>query len=231
MRYGTDFHSHILPKTDHGCESVAQATEQLAMMKQAGIDTAVATPHFYPAVHDLDSFSEHAAAALSKIVSIPDSERPRLLRGAEVLICAGLHRLPGLDELCIQGTRVLLLELPFSGCTEECFEEVEELLAADYTVVLAHIDRYLKQYHKQIDQLLDMGALAQVNAVGMQSFFDKRRVMPYLENDYVVGFGTDLHGTDAAAIQAYESLRRLPKELFARVTEHTHALLKDAIVY
>lgn len=228
---GTDLHSHILPKTDHGCDSAAQAAEQLSMMKHAGIDTAVATPHFYPAAHDFSSFAKRVEEALSQVTSLPLSERPRLLVGAEVLICAGLHRLPELDRLCIRGTRVLLLELPFSGCTDEHFEEVEDLLHGGYTVVLAHIDRYVKKFGDHIDTLLSMGALAQINAASLQGFFDRRRLMPYLQSGCVVGFGTDLHGTDREAIAAYEALGRLPDDLFSRITAKSNALLEGAQGY
>ena len=228
MTIGTDLHSHILPNADHGCSSLQEAKEQLRMLKNAGIDTLVATPHFYPAEHDFSIFSKKVENAASQILAIPLANRPRIILGAEVLICSGLHRHPDLDRLCISGTRTLLLELPFSGCNEEIFQTVEDLIHKGYTVVLAHIDRYVKGFGDQIDTLLSLGALAQINANSLKSFWDRRRLTPYLESPCVVGFGTDLHGTDRHAIAAYEALRHLPFDWFSQITERSNILLAGA---
>ena len=228
MILGTDFHSHILPNADHGCVSPDEAKEQLRMLKNAGIDTAVATPHFYPAEHDFSVFSEQVLAACHQILDIPHTERPQIITGAEVLVCTGLHRHPNLDDLCIGGTRILLLELPLTGCNDEILQTIEDLMQKGYTVVLAHIDRYVKAFGEQIDLLLSMGALAQINAIALKSFFGRRRLRPYLESNCVVGFGTDLHALDARAVAAYESLRNLPNDGFSTVMQRSNALLSEA---
>lgn len=228
MMFGTDLHSHILPKADHGSSSLQETAEQLRMLKNAGIDTVVATPHFYPAEHDFSVFSKRVQNATSQILTIPLAERPRIVLGAEVLVCTSLHRHPDLDRLCIAGTRTLLLELPLSGCNAEILQTVEDLIQKGYTVVLAHIDRYIKRYGDQIDALLSLGALAQINANSLKSFWDRRRLTPYLESPCVVGFGTDLHGTDRHAIVAYEALRHLPFDWFSQITERSNILLAGA---
>lgn len=43
-----DFHSHILPKADHGSESVEMSLMQLYCAEKAGVDTIVATPPLLP---------------------------------------------------------------------------------------------------------------------------------------------------------------------------------------
>ena len=50
-----DFHAHILPGADHGSDGLETSLRQLALAEEAGVDTIVATPHFYP---QSDSFSE-----------------------------------------------------------------------------------------------------------------------------------------------------------------------------
>lgn len=228
---GIDLHAHILPGVDHGSTSLDESCTQLKMMKNAGIDTVVATPHFYPEAHDATQLISQIDRVLPELEAIPLSERPRLMLGAEVLICTGLHHLPQLEQLCIRGTRILLLELPFSGCTDVLFAEVEDILAGGYTVVLAHIDRYVKKYGHQIDELLSMGALAQINAIGLRGFLNRRRLKPYWQSDCVVGFGTDLHGTSADHIEAYKALGRLPNDAFSQITARTRHLLQDATVW
>ena len=51
-----DFHSHILPQVDHGSISIDMSLTQLSYAKDAGVTRIVATPHFYPNVHYVDTF-------------------------------------------------------------------------------------------------------------------------------------------------------------------------------
>ena len=42
-----DFHSHILPGIDDGSRNVETSIGMLRMCKEHGVDTMIATPHFY----------------------------------------------------------------------------------------------------------------------------------------------------------------------------------------
>ena len=42
-----DFHSHILPGIDDGSRNVETSIGMLWMCKEHGVDTMIATPHFY----------------------------------------------------------------------------------------------------------------------------------------------------------------------------------------
>lgn len=228
MSTGIDFHSHIIPGADHGCASSDEAVQQLIMMRNAGIATVVATPHFYPAQHDVEDFLARVDFGVERLLSKLPENAPSLHLGAEVLLCPRLHKMDGFESLCIRGTRVMLLELPFSGCNKDMIETVGDMLDLGYTIVLAHIDRYIKNFSDQIDCLLEMGAWAQINASSLKGFFDRKRLMPYLESGRVVAFGSDLHGADQKAMDAYAALAKLPNGLFDRVCEQTRMLLENA---
>ena len=43
-----DLHSHILPGVDDGSESVEMSCAMLNELQKQGVETVVATPHFYP---------------------------------------------------------------------------------------------------------------------------------------------------------------------------------------
>ncbi len=223
-----DFHSHIIPGADHGCATVHEAAQQLIMMKNAGIGTVVATPHFYPEQHNVSNFLSRVDLGVKNLRNEYPQGAPRLLLGAEVLLCPSLHKMPDLEKLCIRGTRVLLLELPLTGCTQTLVDTVEAMLALDYTVVLAHIDRYLPSEQESIDHLLEMGAWAQVNASSLKGLFARNRLMPYLKSGRVVALGSDLHGTDKKAIADYAALCKLPNGLFDWICDQSEALLQGA---
>ena len=218
-----DFHSHILPGADHGSTGLEESRKQLAIVRNAGVDTIVATPHFYPqqlSVDGLLSIRSEAYALLAP--HIPEGLSVRL--GAEVLYCPRIHEMEGLDRLCVEGTKSLLLELPTSPWDRELFYTVERLLRR-YRVVLAHIDRYAKDHSDQLFELLDMGALAQINASSLTSFFSRRRLLPFLQNGSVYALGSDLHGSDPSDYLPFVKAPKLLGDRFDEIMSHSLELL------
>lgn len=227
-----DFHAHILPRLDHGSDSRETSASQLAMMQAAKTDIVCATSHFYPQRVLLDAFlkkREEALAALLKRVD--DAPRPRILLGAEVLICEGLEHMDGLRKLCLQGTNVLLLEMPFIGgtaWTPKLYNTAEEIMALGIQPVLAHVDRYPK---KAIEPLLKKGLLAQVNAYGLCRLFKKKQLLEWIESGSVVALGSDLHEAKPDGYRAWHHVMTTMPEQATAVMERTQMLVKDAIRY
>ena len=151
-----DFHAHILPKADHGSDSEETSAVQLSLLKNAGVGTVVATPHFYPNRHNIKDFEESIDRAIASLSSISPDNRPQIAVGAEVLICENIDKLEHLNELCIRGTSVMLLEMPMADkWSNSLFKTVSSLIDLGYTVVLAHIDRYLPEHEEDICFLLE----------------------------------------------------------------------------
>lgn len=224
-----DFHAHILPAADHGSTGRTETKNQLALYRKAGVDTVVATPHFYPNSVSIDTFLstvDSAAAELAELLAT-EEKSPRVLLGAEVLYCDNMHHMEGLERLCIRGTNVLLLELPLSDWSPTLFHTVREL-SKRVRVVLAHIDRYTRPHAGELMQMIEDGALAQVNAYSLFSFLERRRLAPFFGCGAVVALGSDLHNVDASAV---DKLVRAKKHLggdYDGMMMRTMELLKDA---
>lgn len=224
-----DFHAHVLPAADHGSSGLTETKNQLALYRKAGVDTVVATPHFYPNSVSIDAFLstvDAAAAALTELLATEENA-PRVLLGAEVLYCDNMHHMEGLERLCIRGTNVLLLELPLSDWSPVLFHTVREL-SKRVCVVLAHIDRYTRPHADDLMQMIEDGALAQVNAYSLFSFFERRRLAPFFGSGAVVALGSDLHNVDASAVN---KLVRAKKHLggdYDGMMMRTMELLKEA---
>lgn len=224
-----DLHSHILSGADHGCESTPMSLAQLSMMKDMGTDIVVATPHFYPNAHTFEDFNRRVNRALGKLRDASPSNMPKLCLGAEVLFCENMADMAELDKLCIGGTKTMLVEMPFEQLGNRHIETVEELILAGYTVVLAHIDRYLKHSSHVIDEMLDLGAYAQINAAAFGSFGTRRRAMRYIkETDKVVALGSDLHGSNPKDYKRFSELSGLLGAGFDKIMERSASLLRDA---
>ena len=90
----------------------------------------------------------------------------------------------------------MLLEMPNVGAwSDRLIATVEALMDKGIVILLAHIDRYIRDYEEDIDRLLSMGAKAQINASSLMSFFSRRRLMPYLHSGAVDALGSDLHNS------------------------------------
>ena len=190
-----DFHSHVLPRADHGSSSVEMSISQLQMAEQYGIDRIIATPHYYPYKHTLEYFTrrrEKAYKALAAAYTGPVQIRV----AAEAQLCEGLENLVGIEKLFICGTNSLLLELPYGTLGDGHYRTVERLVSNGIDVILAHADRYPNEY---IDKMLSQGARIQLNAQSFCTLFKRRELYTWMEDKKVVALGSDLHRLDKKA--------------------------------
>jgi protein-tyrosine phosphatase len=225
-----DFHSHILCGADHGSQNIATSEAQLKLMSSFGTNVAVATPHFYPEQHSISDFLNDVEGALYKTKQIDLNSKIELCVGAEVMVCQGLENLAGLDRLCIRGTNCILLELPTaSSWNRGVIDTIEHIIDKNYTVVLAHIDRYFPKRESEIDHILSLGALAQINASAFFTLGLKRKMLSYIDAGVVCAFGSDLHGVDTKQYKMFASLpKRIGKERFEYVMSKANELIECA---
>ena len=215
-----DFHSHILPGVDHGSSSKETTALQLSFAENSGISIVVATPHFYPHKHNIEAFLEKKAKALEDMKSI--TTPIKVLVGAEVLICEGLNKLPGIEKLCIEGSNVLLIELPFFDYRIAYKHTIEALIDDGFTVVLAHADRYDQSI---IDDLVSAGAKIQLNASSIAKMFPKKSVISWLKSDIVYAIGSDIHKEDRLAYKKYQKAKKKLKNSFAKIMQRSETIL------
>lgn len=224
-----DFHTHILPKIDHGCRSFEECEQQLKIISSAKTDIVVATPHFYPHVHRIEKFIQSRERSICSIKNAGLGDMPKLCIGAEVLLFENLSKMDGLSELCIRGTNVILLELPMHSLNSMHFETVEEMLSNDFTVILAHVDRYLRICPNDLDTLRDMGVLMQVNAKSISPFKLHGRLKRYIKEGNVWAIGSDLHGTNPADYKKFVKAPSTLKDHYTTIMNKSQKLLENAI--
>ena len=219
-----DFHSHILPAADHGSSNLETSLKQVALAKEAGVELLIATPHFYPRYDSAASFLQKRAETAAALRKALPADAPKLLVGGEIQLCRGLERMPELDQLCIEGTNVLLLELPATFSIQHYEQTLDALLyERKLQVVLAHIDRYNSSV---IELLLDLGFRGQLNLDAFSSWRRKKQALEWAKSDCVVALGSDLHGVKTG----YSKLPKAKKLLgqsFDEIMARTYGLLKQ----
>ena len=191
-----DFHAHVQPGADHGCDGLETSLSQLVLAKNAGVDTVVAVSHFYPYKEDFKSYvnRENRAKALLKDALKERSELPAVLFGTEVSLCSGLDRMEGLRELCIEGSDCILIEMPFDRWDNRIIETLENIrYGLGLTPVLAHVDRYNAS---DIEHLFALEFSGQINICSLFPFFKRRTILRWIKEGHISAIGSDIHKID-----------------------------------
>lgn len=196
-----DFHSHILPCLDDGSESVEESLEMLKLSYSQGIRTIIATPHFYPQYQKLERFLEKRAQSVSMLKEAMAKGRaagekyPDILVGAEVAYFSGISRCDVLGQLCVEDTRLVLVEMPFQKWNDKIIDEMLEMKRnLDVIPVLAHIDRYFSgQSGRMVKKLFVEDILIQANAESFIERKSRKRMLKMIQSDMIDFVGSDCH--------------------------------------
>ena len=190
-----DWHSHILPGIDDGSRDVSESIALLKTLAEQGADTVVATPHFYADHEDLGTFLKRRQIAFDELQKHLEDDSPEIVLGAEVKYYQGISRMPELKRLCIEGSKLLLLEMHMNKWSDYTVKELSELAGSgSITVVLAHIERFLDYQNAKVwDRLYDSGILMQVNATFYTNPYSKRKAITLMKNNGVHFVGSDCH--------------------------------------
>lgn len=195
-----DIHTHVLPCMDDGSCSVTESIEMLRCIGREGITVVVATPHFYANRETIKEFlhrrNESARKLWMELNSRNEEALPQLLLGAEVAYYSGIGRSDELECLVIEGTKILLLELPFCKWDSEIIREIEEIQnKGRVQVMIAHIERYweIGSNRRFMKQLLDMDVLIQVGLEGLIDWKLSHRIIKWGRQGYIDALGSDAH--------------------------------------
>lgn len=212
-----DIHTHILPAVDDGSKSVQMSVSMLKREARQGIREIVLTPHFYAHRQSPESFLRHraqAAEALRQAIG-DDGRFPRLHLGAEVAYFGGMSRAEDIEMLCIEGTRAMLVEMPFCKWNRRILDEVFYL--RDYLSIqpiLAHIERYMRfQPLGTARELCEDGLLIQANASFFTSWPSSLTAMHMLKNRCIHFIGSDCHDLEKRPPNMADAVANIDKKL------------------
>lgn len=190
-----DFHSHILPRIDDGSSSVEESLLLLELLSAQKIETVAATPHFIANSESVERFLLRRNMSFSLLSERSEVAIPNIRLGAEVAYYEGISRLCGLEKLCMEGTNILLLEMPESKWTKYTLSELVELtLSGTMTVMIAHIERsLLKQNSNVAERLIESGVIMQSNASFFINSHTRRKACKLLRHGFIHVLGSDCH--------------------------------------
>lgn len=228
-----DFHSHILPGIDDGSKDIEESVKLLDDMAADGVDVVVATPHFYCMKKTIEKFLSRRDEAYEKLKPYIKPEHPKILLGGEILYDHSLVGHEDLPLLTMQGTKFLLLEMPYDKIDERIVRDVEAIVEdRQVKVLIAHIERYLSfTSYKSLCQLMDLDVLGQINAESLKHFGSRRNCFKLIKDGYVHVMGTDMHRIERHYASLGEGISIVEKKfgsgIISQFEENGKMLLSD----
>lgn len=245
-----DFHCHLLQGIDDGSRSVETSINILERSREQGVRTIIATPHFYASKMSIDSFLKNRKSAYEELAAevrgggshfIGDDGLsdglPKLLIGAETAFFDNMSVAERVGDLTIQGTNILMVEMPFVDWQESHLREIEKL-SSRYTVIIAHIERFMNRRNKRsINELLEMSKTLPIRIQVNAEAFDDRKLRRKLIKMFASGeahmLGSDCHGMNRRPPNlpaGMDALRAaLGDDFLRRMNESNKELLKGLI--
>ena len=132
---------------------------------------------------------------MERLSSVLTVDLPRVLPAVEVAYFPRMEE-QDLTPLCIQGTRTLMLEMPFADWTSLQAEAVEALvLDCGYQVVLVHPERFCfsKSNRHQLEKLAELPIGLQINAGSLLRWGTRRLALDLLQLAHWPLLGSDCH--------------------------------------
>lgn len=196
-----DFHAHILPKTDDGSKNTEESIEMLKMEAKQGITRVIATPHFYAQYDSPEKFLKRRNAAfdrLTQAINEQEEQLPCITLGAEVYYFNGISSSSVVEEMKIEGTSNILIEMPPSPWSKSMLSELEDIYSNfRITPIIAHIDRYINRFNAAsvIESLSKLNVIIQANADFFISRFTRKLALSLLDDGVINLLGSDCHNT------------------------------------
>lgn len=225
----TDLHTHILPGLDDGAKTVEESLQMLRTQRSQGVETVVLTPHFYRDRENPKRFLQRRRDAVialgSRVLELSEEERsslPHMFLGAEVAWWPTLAEWDELPELCLGGTKHLLLELPFTPWSEKMVDQLHELYGrTGITPVIAHLERYLKlQRPEHIKEILSLGFPVQISADALLHPLTRGRALKLLRQGQAHIVASDCHNCESRGPNLAAAMQVLNRKLEAAQVEH-----------
>ncbi len=189
-----DMHSHFLPGIDDGAKNIEESVAMLKHAKSEGTDTAVATPHIKPyCPEDIKRALEERNRAYEALKKADDGGFPDIRLGFEVYMGAEITQHENYKDMCISGTNLMLLEMPFGVWDDFAIKRVLLVRDSGITPILAHIERYIGFRGNKKRALSLDGVIYQVTADTFLHFGTRRFSESLIRSGRKVVVGSDMH--------------------------------------
>lgn len=162
-----DIHTHMIPGIDDGARDMAEAGQMLRMARADGTSAMILTPHCFGRFPGNSPAAIRAAFEALLPIAAAECPELRLYLGSEVRYESSVpEQLAAGGVQTLNGSRYVLLEFDVHCLRSQLVQGVSNVIYSGFTPIIAHAERYdaFRRDDGLIDEVLDQGALVQVNA-------------------------------------------------------------------
>ena len=198
--FTVDLHSHILPWMDDGADDLEVSLSLLHKEASDGVRQIVLSSHFNPLNENVTDFRIRRNSSFRQLKKAIDSSDLAgifdLRPAAEIRYNPSLLEIDELGTLCIDGTKVLLIEFSTQHYPEFVQDVFYRLQTKGFIPLMAHVERFpwLRENPEFLYNLVCGGAYAQVNA---DSIVKSKESLSFIRRMMDCGLihciGTDTH--------------------------------------
>ncbi len=215
----TDIHTHLLYDIDDGAENLETSIAMLEIMKSIGIKSVVCTPHFDYTNISPDEFFAMREERMSKLAPIAKNYGITIFSGCELRLTPRVLNLDSVEMFCIENTRYVLVEMPFSNDWEKsCIDVLTNFM--DYfnvTPIIAHVERYpaVIRNIRAAEKLVELGAILQLDASSLFEKLYMKTAKKLIKKELISVVSSDCHNTHSRSpeilVDAYNEIDGLFK--------------------
>ena len=194
-----DIHSHLLPQLDDGVQSMGEALEILRNFERLGFEKVITTPHI------MGNYYANTPEIIERKLDDLKTEVSKSGLSIEIEAAAEYYMddqfismLDNKDQLLTFGDNYLLVETSYMNEPMFLNEVLFKIKSLGLKPVIAHPERYLYLQEKpeKILELVDRGALMQLNVnsiIGFYSIPTKKLARWMVDHETIHFLGSDCH--------------------------------------
>jgi protein-tyrosine phosphatase len=193
-----DFHSHLLPGIDDGCQTIEDSLENIRELQKQGVKKIITTPHIFQELYpNTPEIIRSKLAQVRKALSDHQIEMDIEATAEYYLDEWFCENFKDIELLTLPG-KYILVETNYMERPHFLEEILFELQLSGYKVILAHPERYnyLLGDFSKLDDLFDTGILFQCNLLSFTGYYSPRireASMHLLRNKMIHIVGSDIH--------------------------------------
>lgn len=216
-----DIHSHILPGIDDGSPDMETSIRMAEIAASEGIKEMVATPHFIPKDKEIDKVQVMKKVdELNRFIRQNTDIDITVYPGEEVFLSPEIPDLFSQGKLVtlFDGGKYLLVELPMMSIPPYTKDIIYSLNLKGVKTIIAHPERNreVDRDIEKLKELVDLGALVQVNSLSFYGVFGKdakNTAWKIIENGLAQFIATDCHTARARSPRFLKMQEMLPAGL------------------
>jgi len=233
-----DFHCHVIPKIDDGASDVQESLAILKALEKQGVNTVVATPHYYDRHVSVNTFLNMRKNALDMLAEHYDGNI-KIVAGSEINIATCLNAdLTDLLPLSIEGTNYALVEMSFErDWNGAVWKRLEDFIGKTYLIpIIAHVEKYpaVLRRPEYASRLVDMGCLLQVNCDSVIEGQSGSFIDALLKHNLAYCLGSDAHNVSSRPPRYKEAVKKIKdaygEDVLCAIQNNMSTILMDGYV-